>query len=142
MTHEQTVFIFRVVNKFSTINEHIVCKSVLDALILSVNLSENHSKIGALFALRKYLEEKSGKETTQLIFEKLQELNKIPKHDLSTYEGFIKAFAEAMASGASFGGPMSGAGTNADINATGMAGTDKPLSNKKRKIDNILSRSL
>jgi hypothetical protein len=142
MTNEQAVTVFRIVNKFSIINEHIECKSILDALILTVNLSEYHSKIGALFALRKYLEEKNGKETTQLIFEKLQELNKIPKHDLSTYEGFIKAFAEAMASGASFGGPMSGAGTNADINATGMAGIDKLLNNKKRKIDNILSRSL
>ena len=69
----------------------------------------------------------------------MQEHNIIPaiKHDLSTPEGFMDAWEEAMyessVSGASFGGAMSGAGTNAQINATGMAGIDPVLGDKKIK---------
>ena len=37
-----------------------------------------------------------------------------------------------MMSGAAFGGRVSGAGTNAQVNATGMAGIDQPLNKKKK----------
>ena len=41
-----------------------------------------------------------------------------------------------MYSGASIGGAMSGMGTNAQVNATGMAGVDPNLfKNKKKKKD-------
>lgn len=141
MTNEQSVFAFRVINKFAIINEHIHCKTILDALILAVNLSEGSSKVGALFALRQHLKEKTDLVVVDSIFEKLQELNRIPKYDLSTYEGFLEAFVAEMSSGASFGGAMSGAGSNSTINSTGMAGVDKPLKTK-RKIDKILQRTL
>ena len=76
----------------------------------------------------------------QELLEKMQDHKIIPrvKHDLSTQEGFMDAWEEAMVesmvSGASFGGAMSGAGTNAQINATGMAGIDPVLGNKKIKM--------
>lgn len=97
------------------------------------------SYVAALALLKDHVETQTNSETSTLLMEKLQEHDLIPKtkHDLSTPEGFMDAWEEAMyesmVSGASFGGPMSGAGTNAQINATGMAGIDPILGNKKVK---------
>lgn len=97
------------------------------------------SYVAALALLKDHVEQQSNSQTSNLLMEKLQEHKIIPptKHDLSTPEGFMDAWEEAMyesmTSGASFGGPMSGAGSNAQINATGMAGIDPLLGNKKIK---------
>lgn len=142
-SNEEAIASFRILNKFRIINENIDCEklSLLDSLIYAVNVSEGSAKIGAVFALKQNLEESYSSEFVTSLFEKLKGMNKIPKYDLSTYEGFIEAFVAEMSSGASFGGSLSGAGTNASINNTGLAGTDKPLKTK-RKIDKILGKKL
>lgn len=95
--------------------------------------------VAALALLKEYVENQSNKETSELLLEKMQDHKLIPpiKHDLSTPEGFMDAWEEAMvesmASGAAFGGPLSGAGTNAQVNATGLAGIDSVLGDKKIK---------
>jgi len=97
------------------------------------------SYVAALALLKEHVEQQSNTKTSNVLMEKLQEHKLIPptKHDLSTAEGFMDAWEEAMVesmtSGAAFGGPMSGAGSNAQINATGMAGIDPLLGNKKIK---------
>lgn len=139
MNNTDATTVFRLVNKFVLINENVQALTLTDRLIQEVKGSKSAS---ALFVLHKYLGERFSAEITEAVFAKLVELKHIPNHDYSTYEGFLKAFAEEMSSGASFGGAFSGAGDNVTINATGMAGIDKPLSNKKRKIDKVLSRSL
>lgn len=139
MKTEDTVLTFRIINKFRLINEHVECRTVLDQFIQAVNISEGKAKLAVSFAFYKYLEEKAGAELAEAVFAKLAEMGKVPSN-LSTYEGFLQAFCAEMASGASFGGAMSGAGDNATINSTGMAGVDKPL--KNNKIKKILSRAL
>jgi len=95
--------------------------------------------VAALALLKEHVEKQSNLETSHVLLEKMQDHKLIPpiKHDLSTPEGFMDAWEEAMyessVSGASFGGAMSGAGTNAQINATGMAGIDPVLGDKKIK---------
>ena len=96
------------------------------------------SYVAALALIKEYVEKESNSETSQVLLEKMQEHKMIPpvKHDLSTQEGFMDAWEEAMVemtSGASFGGAMSGAGTNAQVNSTGMAGIDPILGDKKIK---------
>ena len=96
------------------------------------------SYVAALALIKEYVEKESNSETSQIQLEKMQEHKMIPpvKHDLSTQEGFMDAWEEAMVemtSGASFGGAMSGAGTNAQVNSTGMAGIDPVLGDKKIK---------
>jgi len=105
------------------------------------------SYIAALALLKEHVENEANKETSDVLMEKLQEHKIVPKikHDLSTAEGFMDAWEEAMmesmTSGATFGGAMSGAGTNAQVNATGIAGIDPVLGKKKRKdIRKILDR--
>ena len=137
MTTDNTVLTFRIINKFRFINEHVECKTVLEQFIQSINVSEGHAKVAVSFAFRKYLEENAGLELAEAVFAKLAEMGKVPSQ-LSTYEGFLQAFYAEMASGASFGGAMSGAGDNATINATGMAGVDKPLNKTKKILDRLL----
>jgi len=103
--------------------------------------------IAALALIKEHVEAESNKETANALMEKLQDYEIIPimEHDISTPEGYLDAMEEEimreMTSGAAFGGSLSGAGTNADINATGLAGIDKPLGRKK-KLKKILSRKL
>lgn len=139
MTKEETITVFRIINKFSMINEHILRYTILEQFIQSIKMSEGAAKIGATFAFYHYLKEKHSKEIAEEVFAKLVEMGKITSHPLSTYEGFLEAFVSEMSSGASFGGALSGAGSNAQVNATGLAGIDKPLGLKKRKIDKILT---
>jgi hypothetical protein len=95
--------------------------------------------IAALALLKEYVEQNSNEKTSQVLLEKLEEHKIIPqiKHDLSTQEGFMDAWEEAMyesmVSGASFGSSLSGAGSNAQVNATGLAGIDTVLGDKKIK---------
>lgn len=107
------------------------------------------SYIAALALIKEYVETETNKETANLLIEKLEEHNIIPaqEYDLSTVEGFMEAWEDEMVremtSGAAFGGRMSGAGSNADINATGMAGIDQPLKKKKkRKLESVMNRRL
>jgi len=48
-------------------------------------------------------------------------------------DAWEEAMYESMVSGASFGGAMSGSGSNAQVNASGMAGIDPLLGDKKIK---------
>lgn len=106
------------------------------------------SYVAALALIKEYVEQESNKETATVLFEKMEEHKMIPhfEHDISTAEGFLNAWEDAMeegmTSGASFGGALSGAGSNADINATGFAGYDPVLGRKKNKLKKILDRSL
>lgn len=112
--------------------------------------SQLGSYIAALALIKEHVEKESNKETAKVLFEKMEDNQLVPhiKHDLSTAEGFMDAWEEAMemeemTSGASFGGSLSGAGTNADINATGLAGVDPVLGKKKNnKLKKILDRTL
>lgn len=59
----------------------------------------------------------------------------------------LDAMEEGTVSGASFGGPLSGAGTNAVVNAGGLAGMDSLLGGgtkdpKKRKKKDSLEKIL
>ena len=96
------------------------------------------SYIAALALLKEHVKSTSNDETSNLLVEKMQRHKIIPpvEYDLSTQEGFMDAWEDAMYemySGAGIGGAMSGMGTNAQINATGMAGVDPVLGNKKIK---------
>ena len=109
------------------------------------------SYIAALALIKEHVEELSNTDTSKALMEKMEEHNLIPagiEYDLSTAEGFMDAWEDAMvegmSSGAAFGGRMSGAGDNATINATGMAGIDRPLGNKKKKknIEKVIQKRL
>jgi len=97
------------------------------------------SYVAALALIKEHVEKETNSQTSQVLIEKMQEHKIIPpmKHDLSTPEGFMDAWEEAMVesmtSGSSFGGALSGAGTNAQVNASGMAGIDPVLGDKKIK---------
>lgn len=101
--------------------------------------SQLGSYVAALALIKEYVEQEANKETATALMEKLEEHKFIPKqkHDIGTPEGYLDAMEEEimreMTSGAAFGGRLSGAGTNADINATGLAGLDKPLNSKPQK---------
>ena len=114
------------------------------------------SYLTALALIKEHVEKTSNKETADLLMEKMEQKNFIPPHlkeyDLSTPEGYMDAFEDAMlestVSGASFGGAMSGSNTNSAINSTGRAGVD-PVMNfndkkKKRKknFEKILNNRL
>lgn len=148
MTDNNAIEVFRTLHRFSVINEHIEAQSSFDRVIQNIKLTRGAVRVSLLRVFHEMCVERTNKETTKLIFERLVESGMIPniQHDLSSYDGFMTAVEEElvreMASGASFGGAMSGAGSNADINATGMAGVDKSLQNKKRKIDKIITRTL
>jgi hypothetical protein len=106
--------------------------------------------IAALALLKEYVDQNHGSETSQVLIEKMQGHKIIPpvEYDLSTQEGFMDAWEDAMFemySGAGIGGAMSGMGTNAQVNATGMAGVDPMLfqnksKKKKKDIRKILDR--
>ena len=105
-----------------------------------VSLNDKMLLVPAASIMHKYIEEEHGKETADMLFDRLAEHKIIPttlvKHDLSTPEGYMNAVDEVMAemvSGAAIGGRMSGLGTNSQVNSTGLAGVD-PILNKKKKI--------
>ncbi|MCG7944979.1 MAG: hypothetical protein N0C84_01385 [Candidatus Thiodiazotropha taylori] len=110
------------------------------------------SYISALALIKEHVENEYNKETSQVLMERLEEQNIVKnafkEHDISTPEGFMDAFEEAMmqemtVSGASFGGAMSGAGDNNTINNTGRAGFDPVLGKKKKKVaEKILNRRI
>lgn len=142
MNKNDSIAVFRLVNRFVLVNEHVIPKNILDNFIQVIKESKDQAKIGALFAFRSYIKERFNEQVAESVFAKLVDLGHIPNHPLSTYEGYLQAMLEMSASGASFGGAFSGAGDNATINATGMAGIDPPLGTKKRKIDKLLTRTL
>lgn len=124
--------------------------SPLERLVIGMKqASSPMAYVSAARLMREYVESNSNQDTSYMLLERMNR-NKmvnpvVIKHDIGTYEGFMAAVDQMMAemfSGASMGGAMSGAGTNADINATGMAGIDKPLRKKRKAIDKILSKRL
>ena len=131
--------------------------SMLDRLVFNLKralekLPGGNSTVGsyvaALALIKEHVDTHYNQETSAVLLETLEERNIAPislkEYDLSTPEGFMDAFEDAivaeMTSGASFGGAFSGAGSNAEVNKTGMAGVDPLLGKKKRKksITNIL----
>ena len=108
------------------------------------------SYVAALALIKEYVEKESNTATSELLIEKFEEHGYAPKglkeYDLSTQEGFMDAFEDAlmgeMVSGAALGGSLSGAGDNETINKTGMAGKDPVLGKKKRRIEKVLQNRL
>lgn len=102
------------------------------------------SYIAALALLKEYVETETNKQTAEALMERFEEQRLCPnfKHDISTVEGYLDAMEEAMnemTSGAAFGGSLSGAGTNAQVNATGLAGADAILQRRRRtKIEKLI----
>ena len=104
------------------------------------------SYIAALALLKEYVEQETNKPTGDALMERFEEQRICPnfKHDIATVEGYLDAMEEAMnemTSGASFGGSLSGAGTNAQVNSSGLAGADPILQRRKRtKIEKLLKK--
>ena len=102
------------------------------------------SYIAALALIKEHVEQEANSETAEFLFERLEE-NKIltkPKHDLSTIEGYLDAMEEAIDEGMTAGqaGALSPITTNAQANASGLAGPTGPAKKKKKKkIDKILN---
>ena len=110
------------------------------------------SYIAALALIKEHVEKETNTETSNYLIEKFEDQGLAPKgiskYDISTQEGFMDAFEDALmtemsVSGASLGGALSGAGDNATINATGMAGRDPVLGKKKKnRIEKVLRNRL
>lgn len=123
--------------------------TLLDRLVFNLKRllggSQLGSYIAALALIKEYVETETNKETAQALFERFEEQRICPnfKHDISTPEGYLDAMEEAMnemTSGAAFGGSLSGAGSNAQVNASGLAGADQILQRRRRtKIEKILT---
>lgn len=111
--------------------------------------SQIGSYVAALALIKEHVEQESNSATADLLIEKMEQHNIIPeqRHDIGTPEGYLDAMEEEIiremsVSGAGFGGALSGAGSNADINATGLAGIDRPLGQKKKKKTKELKKIL
>ena len=139
--------------------EHKKNYTLLDRLVFNLKRlmlkipgggSQVASYVAALALIKEYVEKEYNTETSEYLIEKFEDQGLAPKgikdYDLSTQEGFMDAFEDAlmaeMSSGAALGGPMSGAGDNATINKTGMAGKDPVLKKKKRRIEKVLNNRL
>ena len=97
--------------------------------------------------IKEYTEQHTNSETAEYLQERFVEHGICTKEDwdLTTKEGYwdamLDAMEESMTSGAAFGGPLSGADTNAALNATGLVGIDSLLDGgtekkkKKKKIE-------
>ena len=111
--------------------------------------SQVASYVAALALIKEYTIREKGEATSEYLSERLEEHGLVSKrdYDLSNVEGYWNAMLDAMeegtVSGASFGGPLSGAGTNAVVNAGGLAGMDSLLGGgtkdpkKKKKKDSL-----
>ena len=111
--------------------------------------SQVASYVAALALIKEYTIREKGEATSEYLSERLEEHGLVNKrdYDLSNAEGYWNAMLDAMeegtVSGASFGGPLSGAGTNAVVNAGGLAGMDSLLGGgtkdpkKKKKKDSL-----
>lgn len=108
--------------------------------------SQLASYIAALALIKEYVVVNKGEATSEYLAERLEEHGLVNKkdYDLSNAEGYwnamLDAMEESMTSGASFGGPLSGANTNAAVNAGGLAGMDSLLdggTKKKKKKDSL-----
>tara|TARA_B100002019_G_C21079541_1_gene503088 strand:+ start:167 stop:751 length:585 start_codon:yes stop_codon:yes gene_type:complete len=111
--------------------------------------SQVASYVAALALIKEYTIREKGEATSEYLSERLEEHGLVSKrdYDLSNAEGYWNAMLDAMeegtVSGASFGGPLSGAGTNAVVNAGGLAGMDSLLGGgtkdpkKKKKKDSL-----
>ena len=103
--------------------------------------------VAALMLIKEYTEQQTNAETAEYLQERFVEHGVCSREDwdLTTKEGYwdamLDAMEESMTSGAAFGGPLSGADTNAALNATGLVGIDSLLDGetekkkKKKKIE-------
>ena len=113
------------------------------------SLNDPRMLVASSLLLKNYVTETHNQETTDVLFEKLEEHGFIPsainKFDIGTAEGYIQAMEEVMAemcSGAGIGGAFDGAQTNAAANATGMAAPTGGAKKKKSRIEKIMNRRL
>lgn len=148
--------VFRVLSRISNQLSESVYETTLDKIVRNLKESKLSGNVQGYVAYLKILQEfvaqTANEETSKVLFEKLEEHGHIPhtisKYDLSTVEGFMKAFEDEyvkeMVSGAGIGGRMSGLGSNSQVNATGMAGTDPVLKKKKKnnRIVNVMNKRL
>lgn len=145
------------VKKKDRTKEQVKAFTLLDRMVFNLKRllskvpggkSQIGSYVAALALIKEYVEQESNKQTADILVEKLQEHKIIPeiKHDISTPEGYLDAMEEEimreMTSGAALGGRMSGAGTNADVNASGLAGVDPVLNKRRRKLEKVLNSRL
>jgi hypothetical protein len=116
----------------------------------SFNTDDVHKFLSTYQLLKQYIIE----NTNEIVFKRIEtmliETNKIPskvnEYDLTKASEFYRAMEDEiireMVSGASFGGALSGAGTNQAINSTGLAGIDPMLNQKRKKKIKVLTRNL
>jgi hypothetical protein len=100
------------------------------------------SYMAGLALLKEYVDVKYSKDTGNALIERMDTYNLVhpvaKKYDISEKDQLLMAldecmnFYESSTSGAAFGGALSGAGTNQQVNDTGLAGIDKPLKDKKK----------
>lgn len=95
--------------------------------------------IAALALIKEQVEKETNAETAVYLFERLDEQKILPKpkHDLSTAEGYLAAMEEAIDEAMTAGGGLGPMTTNAQANASGLAGPTGPVKPKKKKRKNI-----
>jgi hypothetical protein len=110
--------------------------------------SQIASYAAALALLKEHVEVEKNDETAVHLIERLKQQDLMPasQYDLSTKEGFLLAWEDAVDEAMTAGGGFNPSTTNADANASGLAGPTgpNPLGKKKKKKDlsKILNRRI
>ena len=93
------------------------------------------SYIAALALIKEYVEANSNSETSEFLIERLEHDGHISGHDLTTREGYWEAMCDAIEESMTAGQPgaLSPMTTNAQANASGLAGPTGPSKEKKKK---------
>jgi len=101
------------------------------------------SYVAALALIKEYVEDNANAETAEYLFERMDEHNYVTNYDLTTKEGYWGAMCDSMEEAMTAGQPgaLSPTTTNAQANASGLAGPTGPTKKKKRKdLTKILDR--
>ena len=111
--------------------------------------SQIASYAAALALLKEHIEAEKNDETAVHLIERLNDQGLMPAsdYDLSTKEGFMQAWEDAIDEAMTAGGGFNPSTTNADANASGLAGPTgpNPLGKKKKKkkdLTKILDRRI
>jgi hypothetical protein len=147
MIKQDHIFISRVLKH---LNGDLKNNLELTRIAESLSSGDVHKFLSGYQLLKQYVTEKHDEFVFLRIQNLLIETDKVPhnvkEYDLTKASEFYRAMEDEiireMVSGASFGGSLSGAGTNAQVNATGLAGVDPLLGKKKNRIKKVLTRRL
>jgi hypothetical protein len=147
MNNSDSIFISRVMKH---LNGDLKNNKELTRISESLLSGDIHKFLSAYQLLKQYVTEKHDEYVFIRIQNLLIETQKVPykvrEYDLTKASEFYRAMEDEMiremVSGASFGGSLSGAGTNQQVNSTGLAGKDPALGKKKNKIVKVLTRKL